>query len=266
MNIRDLGVLTGTLILFGGPYSNLQALQAILREADRRKVPHARMICTGDVAGYCAQPAETVALLGETDIAVVAGNVERQLAEGAQDCGCGFEPGSTCEGLSAAWYAHADKSIDGAARAWMKNLPDVCVFTHEGLRYAVVHGGFSDISRFLWPTTPDADFAQEIAAITAACGPVDGVISGHCGLAFERVIDGVHWINAGVIGMPPHDGRSQTRFVVLSGDGARIERLSYDARGAADAMQAAGLTQGYDRALISGIWPSEDILPAEMQS
>jgi len=266
LNIHDLGTLTGTLMLFGGPYSNLQALQAFLREADRRKVPHSRIICTGDVAGYCAHPGETVALLRDTGISVVAGNVERQLAEGAQDCGCGFEPGSTCEGLSAAWFAHADRAIDGAAREWMKALPDVCVFTHEGLRYAVVHGGLSDISRFLWPTTPDADFAQEIAAIAAACGPVDGVISGHCGLAFERVIGDVHWINAGVIGMPPHDMRPDTRFVVLSKDGARIERLSYDAKGAAQAMQKAGLTQGYDTALISGIWPSEDILPAEMRS
>ncbi len=28
---------------------------------------------------------------------------------------------------------------------------------------------------------------------------------------------------------------------------------------------AGGLTQGYDRALETGIWPSEDILPKEMR-
>ena len=61
--------------------------------------------------------------------------------------------------------------------------------------------------------------------------------------------------------MPPHDGLPETRYVVLTDQGAEIRRLSYDHQGAAEAMRAAGLTQGYDRALDSGIWPSEDVLP-----
>ena len=37
------------LLCFGGPYSNLQALQAMLAEARRLGIPPERMLCTGDV-------------------------------------------------------------------------------------------------------------------------------------------------------------------------------------------------------------------------
>ena len=91
------------------------------------------------------------------------------------------------------------------------------------------------------------------------------MICGHSGLAFERVIDGVSWINAGAVGMPPHDGRSQTRYCILGDQGARFERLEYDVVGAVRAMELAGLTQGYDKTLTTGIWPSEDVLPAQLR-
>lgn len=265
MKIKDLGGLEGPVMLFGGVYSNLRALEALLAEAGRRGISPASMICTGDIAGYCAEPSESLALIRETGLPVVAGNVERQLAAGAGDCGCGFAPGSTCAALSDAWYDYADGAFDAEARGYMADLPDAAVFAHEGRRYAVIHGGVSDISRFLWPSSPDEAFRSEISAVTGAFGPVDGVIAGHSGVAFERVIDGVHWINAGVIGLPPHDGRADTRFVILSADGARIERLYYDHEGAAAAMRAAGLTQGYDATVSTGIWPSEDILPKELR-
>ena len=36
-------------------------------------------------------------------------------------------------------------------------------------------------------------------------------------------------------------------------------------QGAAAAMRAVGLTQGYERALASGWWPSEEVLPADLR-
>ncbi len=265
MKILDLGVLAGDVLVFGGPYSNLQALEALLGEAARRAIPAGRMICTGDVAGYGADPEACIDRVRAAGVAVVAGNVERQLAAGAGDCGCGYAEGSACDRLSAGWYGHADAQVDRAARDWMEALPDMAVFAHEGRRYAVVHGGLTDIARFLWPSTPGDAFGREITAIEAAAGPVDGVIAGHAGLAFERVVSGVHWINAGAIGLPPHDGRAKTRYVILSADGARIKRLSYDHHAAASAMRAAGLVQGYETSLETGIWPSEEVLPPELR-
>ncbi len=265
MKIQDLGSLSGPVMLFGGPYSNLSATRALVLEARRRDVASSNLICTGDVVAYGANPLATLDEIAAIGAVVVAGNVEKQLAAGAADCGCGFQPGSTCARLSDGWYPYAEAAVTGAWRDWMEALPDVAVFAHEGRRYAVIHGGFSDISRFLWPSSPDVAFQQDLTAIEAACGPVDGVIAGHCGLAFERVINGVAWINAGVIGLPPHDGRRSTRFVTLAADGAHIHRLTYDPTTDIQAMINAGLTQGYERTLSSGLWPSEDVLPQTLR-
>ena len=265
MDWQDLGELDGQILLFGGPYSNLEATRAMRAEAARRGIPAGHAICTGDVVAYCGDPAATVREIRDWGCHVVAGNCERQLAGGAGDCGCGFEEGSRCDGLSVAWFHHADRQIGRDDRAWMGTRPGMIAFTHAARRYAVVHGGLSDISRFLWPNSPSADFAEEIALIEAQAGPVDAVIAGHCGLAFARRAGRVEWLNAGAIGMPPNDGDPQTRYLLLDRGQPGIRRLSYDARAARDAMRRAGLIHGYDTALVRGYWPSEEVLPPDLR-
>ena len=264
--VADLGTLAGELVVFGGPCSNLQATGALIDAAARRGIPADRCICTGDTVAYCADPAATVAALRTFGCAVVAGNCERQLAEGAADCGCGFDAGSVCDRLSAGWYGHAARELGREDRAWMAGLPDIVTFRHGTRRCAAIHGGVTAINRFLWPSSPADAFAEEVAALCAAAGAVDTVFAGHCGLAFARRVAGVTWVNAGAIGLPPHDGRPLARFAVVPESGGVVfHRLAYDHEAAARAMQRAGLTQGYQDTLRTGIWPSEDILPPEMR-
>jgi len=263
--VQDLGRLDGDVMVFGGCYSNLQATTAVYATARARGIEGSNLICTGDVVGYCADAAEVARAVRDSGCPIVAGNVERQIADNAADCGCGFVEGSTCDVLSAAWYPAAAAQIDDGLRNWMATLPDIIVFSHAAKRYAVIHGGISDIARFIWPVSEENDFLTEFEAAEGAVGPVDAIIAGHCGVAFERVVSGKHWINAGAIGMPPHDGRQETRFVVINEDGARIQRLDYDALAAANAMKRAGLTQGYHHTLLTGLWPSEDVLPLSMR-
>ena len=265
MRVQDLGQLDGPVLLFGGPYSNLQATRAVLAEARRLELPPAQVICTGDIVAYCGDPVETIAEIRGSGCAVVAGNCEKQLAQYQMDCGCGFDAGSTCDLLSAGWYAHADASVGEVDRAWMDTLPDIAVFTQNGTQCAVIHGGLSDISRFVWSTSEEAEFDEEIALVQKAVGPVDTVIAGHCGIPFQRRCREVDWINAGVIGMPPNDGAPQTRYGLMQNGTVRIVPLSYDHTAASASMVQKGLTQGYDQALVSGYWPSEDVLPPALR-
>jgi len=265
MQHRDLGILNGPILLFGGPYSNAQALDALIGVAATRGIPAKQMICTGDVVAYCGAPVETVAKIRSLGCPVVAGNCEIQLGQGATDCGCGFEDGSACDLLSVGWYSFASRSLGQDDKDWMAALPDVLSFTHQGARYAVVHGGATDVARFIWSSTDPAAFAQEWAALKERIGQVDHIIAGHCGIPFQKTTADGQWINAGVIGMPPHDGRQQTRYAVLDGGEVRFGRLSYDAEGAARDMAQAGLPEGYWRGLLSGYWPSEDVLPSDLR-
>ena len=105
--IKDIGSMEGKLLIFGGVYSNLQALEALKQVAEHQNIPPENCICTGDIVGYCAQPEETVQLFQLWKARSIAGNVEIQLREGAEDCGCDFRKGSRCDGFSQQWYPFA---------------------------------------------------------------------------------------------------------------------------------------------------------------
>lgn len=265
MKIQDLGDLDGQILLCGGPYSNLHAARAFLERQQDLGIPASHVICTGDIAAYCADPFDTIDLVQRSGWAVVAGNCEKQLAAGAQDCGCGFEDGTACDLLSGSWFAHATQQVSAAQRGWMDDLPDLIIFTHAARRFAVIHGGASEISRFIWSVSDDVVFKEEIEMIEHHIGAVDAVIAGHSGIAFSKQVDGIEWINAGALGMPAHSGQPTTQFARLDQGDLHFETLTYDVGGATKAMQAQGLVQGYDKALQSGYWPSEDVLPEALK-
>jgi predicted phosphodiesterase/uncharacterized Fe-S cluster-containing radical SAM superfamily protein len=252
--------IDGPILIFGGPYSNLQATAAVLDEAARRGIPPSQIICTGDLIAYCGDPVATLDLVRSASIHVVMGNCDEQLAQGADDCGCGFPTGSTCERLSAAWFAHADAQVGRDARSYLATLPRRIDLHIGGRRLAVIHGSVSRISQFIFASTAGATKRHEINLAAA-----DGVIGGHCGLPFTQTIDGKLWHNAGVVGMPAHDGTPRAWFSLLApvDGGLRIEHraLAYDHAAAAAAMTRAGLPPDYREALTTGIWPSCDALP-----
>jgi predicted phosphodiesterase len=193
-------------------------------------------------------------------IRIVMGNCEESLAAGSEDCGCGFAEGSACAIASSEWYAYANDRVDRASRAWMAALPRRLDIDFAGRRLAVVHGGVTSINRFVFASS-GAAIAEELTA--AAC---DGVIAGHCGLPFTRVLDGQLWHNAGAIGMPANDGTPRVWYSLLvpTEAGVRIEHhaLDYDHRAAAAKMRRCGLLPGYAACLGSGLWPSCDVLTA----
>jgi predicted phosphodiesterase len=248
------------LLLFGGCYSNLQATRALLDQAARLGIPPDRIICTGDVVAYAADPAATVDLVRQAGVRVVMGNCEESLGTNAADCGCGFASGSACDLLSVAWYAHADALLDNAARTWMRGLPRRIDVIMGGRRLAVVHGSPQSINQFVFSSVSEIELRRLIA--DAEC---DGVIGGHCGIPFTRVVDGLLWHNPGAIGIPANDGTPRVWFSVLEPLAGGIEirhlPLDYDYSAAAAAMRKAGLPAGYADAMVSGLWPSLDVLP-----
>jgi hypothetical protein len=70
----------------------------------------------------------------------------------------------------------------------MGSLPECILFTHNSLRYAVIHGGATDIAHFIWPVTDDATIAAEINTLIGQVGHVDHIIATHSGIPMQRVI------------------------------------------------------------------------------
>jgi predicted phosphodiesterase len=247
------------LLVFGGPYSNVRAVKALRARAVALGIGPDQCICTGDVVAYCAEPEETAIAIREWGCGVVSGNCEEQLAAGAADCGCGFKEGSECERLAKGWYAFAAERISAETRRWMASLPTTLVFGAGGLSVQVVHGGMTQNNKFLFASDHVA-IAAELAAAVA-----DVVIAGHAGLPFIAQQGRRVWFNPGVVGMPGNDGTPDVWFGLIERAGDELlfstQRLSYDHHGAAAAMRKCGHADGYAGCLISGLWPSLDILP-----
>jgi predicted phosphodiesterase len=249
------------LLVFGGPYSNLAAAQAMRTEAERLGIPPHQIICTGDIVAYGAEPEETTRLIRDWGIHVISGNCEEQLAASAADCGCGFDEGSACDLLSKGWYPFASSRISTASRAWMGQLPANLNFVLYGQRFQVIHGGITQTNRFL--------FASETAALRDEINgaAADVIIAGHSGLPFITRVDQAIWFNPGVIGMPANDGTPDVWYGLITADTVSralkfaTRRLGYDFHAAAGALRRQGHANGYARTFVTGLWPSLDVLP-----
>lgn len=254
-----------TWLIFGGPYSNLQATQAVLDQAKALGIAPDRMLCTGDLVAYCGDPVATIDLIRDAGIRVVMGNCDEQLAADASDCGCGFEPGSACARLSADWYSYATSVVRPDQRAWLAQLPKRIDLQIGNQSFAAIHGSADTINEFIFAGTSPSAKLNSFEAL--GC---DGVIGGHCGLPFTDHLAQRLWHNPGVIGMPANDGTARVWFSLLTptGGGLRIEHraFGYDHEAAQTAMRRAGLPECYREALATGLWPSLDVLPLRERS
>ena len=256
----ELGVLQGDVLVFGGNYSNLQATLALREQAEIRGIPPERVICTGDIVAYCAEPEETTQLIRDWGIPVVMGNCEESLGFDNDDCGCGFEAGTACSILSNSWFNFSRNQVSDASKTWMRELPRFLNFELGGKSFRVVHGGVDSINRFIFASLPDELFQQELDQTDA-----DVVMGGHAGIPFARQCGERYWLNSGVIGMPANNASSQTWYMVLRDVNGTIQvswyALEYDAAVAQKRMYERGQNNAYAEALLNGLWPSLDVLP-----
>ena len=257
---KDIGVLNGKMLVFGGSYSNLQSLQAMKEIADDSGISAGNIICTGDIMGYCAQPNECIDLINEWGIHSIAGNVELQVRDDQEDCGCNFEDGSRCDVFARSWYPYIQKNIKPENRRWLHTLPEFISFEYAGKKGMVIHGGKSYTSQFIFEST---DWFVKEQVFKEANS--DLLLTGHCGLPFHTIQDRKYWLNPGVIGMPANDGTTRVWYMILndSDDAFSFHHLSfeYDYETTTGLIKKNKLPFSYAHTLNNGLWDNNDILP-----
>ena len=261
-----IGSFSDRVLIFGGPYSNLQATQAMRQAADELGIGAQQIICSGDLVAYCGRPEATVNAIRDWGIAVVMGNCEQSLALDQDDCGCGFDADSLCSTLAVDWYAFARSRVSRENKQWMQHLPRHVDFNLGGQHLRVIHGGSEQINQFIFYSSDRREKQSQLDQTQ-----VDVIIGGHCGIPFGQKLGAQSWLNAGVIGLPANDGTPDGWFMLLqcAADNrltASWHRLSYDHHGAARDMHNQALTRQYHDALLNGLWPSIDILPEHERS
>lgn len=258
---KNIGSKNGKILVFGGVYSNFQALEQMKRIAKKLNIPSENIICTGDVVGYCAEPEACVQSILDWKIHCIAGNVEIQLRNGEEDCGCNFETGTRCNIFSRQWYPFAQEKLSQKSIDWMKTLPDFIEFNLGKKKVFVLHGSFHKTAEYIFESTNWEIKNKNFKATNA-----NVILAGHCGLPFHQIKENKYWLNSGVIGMPANDGTTRVWYMIL--DFSENENFTfkhqafqYENEKAADLMQKHHLPAEYALTLKTGIWDNTEILP-----
>jgi predicted phosphodiesterase len=258
--IENLTDLKGKILLFGGIYSNLQALESLIEIAKKENIAPKNCISTGDIVGYCAQPEEAVQTFKNWGARGIAGNVEMQLRDGEEGCGCDFRQGSRCDDFSKQWYPYAQSKLSQNSLDFMQTLPDHFTFNFGGKDVMVLHGSYFQTSEFIFKSTAwkkkEPNFIETKS---------DVIIGGHCGIPFYHEKNDKLWINAGVIGMPANDGTPNVWYVIIDEQNGEFNfkhhSYSYNHQKTSKLMQNDLLPIEYARTLITGLWDNCEILP-----
>lgn len=256
-----INTVKGKALLFGGIYSNLQALEALIKVAEQENIAPENCFCTGDIVGYCAQPEETVQTFINWGAHSIIGNVEQQLRNGEIDCGCDFTEGSRCDVFSKAWYPFAQNHLSETSINWMQTLPNYISFTYADKKVVLVHGSYHDISEFIFKSTAWKNKTPSFNETNS-----DVIVAGHCGLPFADKKDSLLWLNPGVIGMPANNGKSHVWYAILNDTNDfsyTFHTLSYNYKKANTLMTEQQLPPAYAQTLLTGFWDNMEILPKE---
>jgi predicted phosphodiesterase len=242
------------LTLISDLHGNLEALDAVLRDADRLS-PDARLVCAGDVVGYGPDPEACIARLREREALCVMGNHE-EMVLGRRDF-------SRCvhAGIVAAVWTR--RQLSAAARAYLGALPP---YLRIG-SIVICHGDLESADTYV--STPERAEAA-LAQLRAEHRDADVLVCGHTHHAalytreegFRLVSDGAEYgvahpcvINPGSVGQA-RDGAPLAAYALLDSERRRVSfrQVAYDHQTTLRKLRAAKLVAQVVLAPPQGVW------------
>src|SRR6476469_4033018 len=197
-------------------HANLPALDAVLADIDAIGVEATYHL--GDLVGYGPWPNETVAALVARAIPGVAGNYDSTVSSGEKHCGCRY---------GAPPFRIDVRPLGGHI---------------AGPTLTLVHGNQTLNTVYVTEGRSDDSLNALASAIGARSGDI--VAFGHTHKPWERLVNGVRFVNTGSVGRPK-DGDWRAGYVLLDidADAARVEvrRVEYDVDRTAEAIIASAL-------------------------
>lgn len=252
------------LAFFGGIYSNWRALEAAVADVRRRGADEIHAL--GDFGAFGPNPDRVFPILLEAGALPIQGNYEESLASGASDCHCGYtDPRDNFFAQISYDYTAARTSPEW--KRWMAALPKTRRLEAGGRRVLLVHGSPRKINEFLWESTSPVPFLEKLLSDHGA----DVLVCTHTGLHWSRRLpSGRLVVNAGVLGRPANDGRTNVWYARLRfGSDVAVEFVPvvYDHEALAREMQDEKLPPEFIETIRTGWWTTcLEILPARERS
>lgn len=253
---RQPGKASVRYALISDIHANLPALEAVLSHI-RAEAACDTTYHLGDLVGYAPWPDEVAALILSRDIGGVSGNYDSTVATDYEHCGCRYEDPRQ-EALSHESYSWTRAHCIEATKKFLGALPfriDVRPLGGHtgGPRLTLVHGT-PTANTLYWTEDRDDDFCRKMAA-RAGLRAGDAIAFGHTHLPWQRVVDGITFVNTGSVGRPK-DGDARAGYVVvdIDSEGVRVDfaRVEYDVEAAAAAIEASELPDAFAHYLRSG--------------
>ena len=240
------------LALFGGVYANLDALDAVLAGIAARGVE--RVWCLGDVGGFGPDPEACATRLRERGVPTVQGNYDHSIGHRLADCACGYTDPEDRH-FAQTSYDFTDAQVSEASREWMRGLPAEARLTLAGRRVLLCHGSPRRQNEFLWESACSDAFLERLCDEAEA----DVIACSHTGLHWHRALpSGRHFVNAGAIGRPAHDGRPGGWWTELTADTGALHvsfhHVACDHEAVARRMVDAGLPSEFIETVRTGWW------------
>ncbi len=248
--------------VFGGVYNNYLALEALL---DRCRVLEVDGIfCLGDIGGFGPFPDRCYPFLLNGGIRTIAGNYDISLAEGREDCGCGYTDPRDNH-FAQISYDYTFRNTSEGNKKWLRGLPRDLRFRLGERVVHLCHGSPRRVNEFLWESaSPDhllEGFLEHARADVMCCT--------HTGVKWHRQLSRDRdFINVGVIGRPENDGHQRVWFTLLESSRGDLEcrfvPLDYDHLSLAAEMRRAQLPEEFVETILTGWWTTcLEILPAK---
>ena len=247
------------LAFIGGIYSNYHALVATLDDIATRNVD--RTFFLGDLGAFGPHPDRVPELLIARGIDGIQGNYEESLSTRASDCHCGYtDPRDNYYAQISYDYTFAHTS--DAHKDWMGTLPRELRFTAGDRRFLLVHGSPRRINEFLWRSTSPEPFLEKLCSDHDA----DVLVCTHTGLHWHTALrDDRHVINAGVIGRPANDGRTNVWYTLVDTApslNVQFIPVAYDHARLAEEMRDERLPEQFVETILTGWWTTcLEVLP-----
>jgi predicted phosphodiesterase len=226
--------------IFGDIHANLEALQAVLADAEAHEATH--YVCLGDVVGYNANPHECVEVVRGLKCPVVKGNHDEQ-ASLTEELG-GFNP------LAEEAINWTRQHLTEEDKVWLRELKLV----RQVRDFTIVHATLDTPHKWGYV------FNQLDAAASFNYQHTSICFYGHTHAPRAYIRDGSvksqvleklaieqgrkYFINVGSVGQP-RDGDWHASYCLFYPDKQTVElrRLEYDIWTAQDKIVAAGLPQ-----------------------
>jgi putative phosphoesterase len=209
------------LAILSDIHSNLEALDAVLADIEKRGIKH--IIVAGDIVGYGPNPNECIQRLRKTGAMCVRGNHDDQAVK--------MDDIDWFNDFAKVALIWTSKHLTETSKAWLSKLPLI----RKVGNIFVVHGS---------PLEPLKEYVYENDPLEKHVDSVNMpiIVMGQTHIPYARFVNKTLVINPGSVGQP-RDRNPNACYCVLDNDSlkAEIVRIRYDIDAVEKKMKKAGL-------------------------